>query len=158
MFLLCILDGFGLRPKSEGNAIIAARKPNIVRLFQRWPNRPIQASGLAVGLPEGQMGNSEVGHLNLGAGRVVYQDITRIDQSIKDGTFFKNTVFVSSMKEAIARGKAIHLLGLVSDGCVHSSMVHLEALIKLAAELGAPKLFLHAFLDGRDTSPTSGAK
>jgi len=157
MFLLCILDGFGLRPKSEGNAIIAARKPNIVRLFQRWPNRPIQASGLAVGLPEGQMGNSEVGHLNLGAGRVVYQDITRIDQSIKDGTFFKNTVFVSSMKEAIARGKAIHLLGLVSDGCVHSSMVHLEALIKLAAELGAPKLFLHAFLDGRDTSPTSGA-
>jgi 2,3-bisphosphoglycerate-independent phosphoglycerate mutase len=157
MFLWCILDGFGLRPEAEGNAIIAAEKPNITRLFRRWPNRQINGSGLAVGLPEGQMGNSEVGHLNFGAGRVVYQDITRIDKSIKDGSFFNNDVLVSSMREAIEKGKAIHLLGLVSDGCVHSSMVHLEALIKMAADMKAQKLFLHAFLDGRDTPPHSGA-
>jgi 2,3-bisphosphoglycerate-independent phosphoglycerate mutase len=157
MILLCILDGFGCRPAAEDNAVIAARKPNILKLFRAWPNHVIHTSGLAVGLPEGQMGNSEVGHLNLGAGRVVYQDITRIDKSIEDGSFFKNEVLVSSMKKAIDAGKAIHLLGLVSDGCVHSSMVHLKALIKMAADLKAPRLFLHAFLDGRDTSPTSGA-
>jgi len=151
------MDGFGLRPSAADNAVIAARKPNIIKLFQTWPNRAIEGSGLAVGLPEGQMGNSEVGHLNLGAGRVVYQEITRIDVAIKNGSFFTNPVLVGSMQEAIARGRAIHLFGLVSDGCVHSSMVHLEALIKMASDLNAPTLFLHAFLDGRDTSPTSGA-
>jgi len=157
MFLLCILDGFGLRPVKDSNAILAANKPNIIKLFQKWPNQPIAGSGLAVGLPEGQMGNSEVGHLNLGAGRVVYQDVTRIDKSIKDGDFFKNQVLVSSMTKTIEKGKAIHLFGLVSDGCVHSSLVHLDALISMAAELKAPRLYLHAFLDGRDTSPHSGA-
>jgi 2,3-bisphosphoglycerate-independent phosphoglycerate mutase len=158
MFLLCVLDGFGLRPNGEHNAVIAARKPNILELNRKWPNHSIDGSGLAVGLPVGQMGNSEVGHLNLGAGRVVYQDITRIDESINDGSFFSNEVIVSSMKDTIERDKAIHLFGLVSDGCVHSSMVHLDALIKHASELKAPRLFLHAFLDGRDTSPTSGAE
>lgn len=158
MILLCILDGFGLRPDPKDNAVVAARKPNILKLFREWPNRTIEASGLAVGLPEGQMGNSEVGHLNLGAGRVVYQDITRIDVAIKDGSFFTNEALVSSMKETIARGRSIHLLGLVSDGCVHSSLVHLDALIKMAAEFKAPRVYLHAFLDGRDTSPTSGVK
>jgi len=157
MILLCILDGFGFREKTENNAVIAAKKPNIVGLFRKWPNMPIATSGRAVGLPEGQMGNSEVGHLNLGAGRIVYQDITRIDKAIEDGSFFENEALVSSMKNAIGRDAAIHLFGLVSDGCVHSSMVHLDALIKLAADLKAPRLFLHAFMDGRDTSPTSGA-
>jgi 2,3-bisphosphoglycerate-independent phosphoglycerate mutase len=157
MILLCILDGFGFRPRVENNAVIAAHKPNIINLFRSWPNRTIESSGLAVGLPEGQMGNSEVGHLNLGAGRVVYQDITRIDESIRDGSFFNIEVLLSSMKSAVDQDKAIHLFGLVSDGCVHSSMVHIDALIKMAADLKAPRLFLHAFLDGRDTSPTSGA-
>ena len=157
MILLCILDGFGIRAETSGNAVAAAHKPNLDKLFETWPHAPINTSGLAVGLPEGQMGNSEVGHLNLGAGRVVYQDITRIDKSIEDGSFFKNQVLVSSMTDAVKRNAAIHLFGLVSDGCVHSSMVHLDALIKMAADLKVSRLFLHAFLDGRDTSPTSGA-
>lgn len=150
------MDGFGLRSDGADNAIASAKTPHIDWLFEHWPQAPIDGSGLAVGLPEGQMGNSEVGHLNFGAGRVVYQEITRIDESIKDGSFYKNEALVSSMKEAIKRGRAIHLFGLVSDGCVHSSMVHLEALIKMAADLKAPRLFLHAFLDGRDTPPESG--
>lgn len=157
MILLCILDGFGFRPAANDNAVVKAKKPNIIKLFRSWPNRTIETSGRAVGLPAGQMGNSEVGHLNLGAGRIVYQDITRIDKAIEDGTFFENEVLNSSMKKAIEGNRAIHLFGLVSDGCVHSSLEHLEALIKIAADLEAPRLFLHAFLDGRDTSPTSGA-
>ncbi|MEE9442790.1 MAG: 2,3-bisphosphoglycerate-independent phosphoglycerate mutase [candidate division Zixibacteria bacterium] len=157
MILLCILDGFGLRSEKENNAVAAARKPNLDKIFATWPGEPIDGSGLAVGLPKGQMGNSEVGHLNLGAGRVVYQDITRIDKSIDDGSFFKNEVLVSSIKKTANAGKAVHLIGLVSDGCVHSSMNHLDALIRLARDLNTPELYLHAFLDGRDTSPTSGA-
>ncbi|MFH1698973.1 MAG: 2,3-bisphosphoglycerate-independent phosphoglycerate mutase [Candidatus Zixiibacteriota bacterium] len=157
MFLLCILDGFGLRSEKENNAIAAARKPNLDKIFAAWPGEPIDGSGLAVGLPEGQMGNSEVGHLNLGAGRVVYQDITRIDKSIEDGSFFQNEVLVSSIRKTAEAGKAVHLFGLVSDGCVHSSMNHLDALIRMARNLKVPELYLHAFLDGRDTSPTSGA-
>ena len=149
MFLLCILDGFGLRSETDGNAIAAAKKPNIDRLFEKWPHDKIDGSGLAVGLPEGQMGNSEVGHLNFGAGRIVYQDITRIDKSIEDGSFFTNQAFVSSLKKTIDARKAIHLFGLVSDGCVHSSMVHLEALVKMASEMKAPELYLHAFLDAQ---------
>ena len=156
MFLLCILDGFGLRGIKEGNAILASHHPNIIKLYKDWPNRAIQASGLAVGLPPGQMGNSEVGHLNFGAGRVVYQEITRIDVAIQDGSFFRNPALYGSMKKAVETNAAIHLFGLVSDGCVHSSLVHLEALIKMAADLKAGKLFLHAFLDGRDTPPNSG--
>ncbi len=157
MFLLCILDGFGLRSETESNAIAAANTPNIDKIMSSCPGEPIDGSGLAAGLPEGQMGNSEVGHLNLGAGRVVYQDVSRIDEAIRNKSFFKNEVLVSSMQEAISAGKAIHLFGLVSDGCVHSSMVHIDALLKMASDLHAPKVFLHAFLDGRDTPPKSGA-
>lgn len=157
MFLLCIMDGYGIGSDSDHNAIVAARTPQIDRLFSDWPYQTIDGSGPAVGLPEGQMGNSEVGHLNFGAGRVVYQEITRIDKSIQDGSFFKNEALVDSIKEAIARGGAVHFFGLVSDGCVHSSLKHLDALIKLAADLNTPELYLHAFLDGRDTSPESGA-
>jgi len=157
MFLLCILDGFGLRTHSYYNAVIKARKPNLIKLFKSCPNIPIQGSGLAVGLPEGQMGNSEVGHLNIGAGRVVYQDVTRIDKSISDGDFFDNPVFITGIDMALKNKSAIHLFGLVSDGCVHSSMEHLKALVKMAKERGIEKLYLHAFMDGRDTPPQAGA-
>ncbi|MCP4567518.1 MAG: 2,3-bisphosphoglycerate-independent phosphoglycerate mutase, partial [FCB group bacterium] len=139
MFLLCIMDGYGIGSNSDQNAITAARTPQIDRLFSDWPYQTIDGSGLAVGLPEGQMGNSEVGHLNFGAGRVVYQEITRIDKSIQDGSFFKNEALVDSINETIARGAAVHLFGLVSDGCVHSSMKHLDALIKLAADMNVPE-------------------
>jgi len=158
MFLLCILDGFGLRSNDYFNAVIKARKPNLIKLFKSCPNIPIQGSGLSVGLPEGQMGNSEVGHLNFGAGRIVYQDITRIDKSIKDGDFFENPVFIDGMNLAIKNNRAVHLFGLVSDGCVHSSMEHLKALVRLAKDKGVRELYLHAFMDGRDTPPHSGAK
>jgi 2,3-bisphosphoglycerate-independent phosphoglycerate mutase len=151
------MDGFGLRGDSNNNAIVAARKPNIIKLMQTCPNMPIQGSGLAVGLPEGQMGNSEVGHLNLGAGRIIYQDITRIDKSIADGNFFENKVLLEGMKKAVENDTAVHLFGLVSDGCVHSSMEHLKALVKMAKDNKVKRLYLHAFMDGRDTSPTSGA-
>lgn len=157
MFLLCILDGFGLRAEQENNAVSLAKTPHIDKLMADWPSTQIDGSGKNVGLPDGQMGNSEVGHLNFGAGRIVFQDISRIDQSISDGSFFENEVLLESMKKAIATKKAIHLFGLVSDGGVHSSLNHLEALIKMASDLRVPKLYLHAFLDGRDTSPTAGA-
>ncbi len=157
MLLLCILDGFGLRDEKENNAISGARKPNIDELFATCPNAPINGSGLAVGLPEGQMGNSEVGHLNIGAGRVVYQDITRIDKAISDGDFFTNEIFLDGMKRAVSSNKAVHLFGLVSDGCVHSSLNHLQALVKMAKDNGVARLYLHAFMDGRDTPPQSGA-
>ncbi len=156
MFLLCILDGFGLRGQTYFNAISQARKPNLIKLFKNCPNIPIEGSGLAVGLPKGQMGNSEVGHLNFGAGRIVYQDITRIDKSITDGDFFTNSVLLDGMKLASRNNSAVHLFGLVSDGCVHSSLEHLKALIIMAKNTGVKKLYLHAFMDGRDTSPTSG--
>lgn len=157
MLLLCILDGFGLRPQKHYNAVIKARKPNLIRLFKSCPNIPIQGSGLAVGLPDGQMGNSEVGHLNFGAGRIVYQDVTRIDRSISDGDFFTNSVLVEGMRLAVRKNSAVHLFGLISDGCVHSSLEHLKALVEMAKEHGVKKLFLHAFMDGRDTPPHSGA-
>ncbi len=156
MFLLCILDGFGLRSDPKYNAIANARTPNIDKLFKTCPNVPIDGSGLSVGLPDGQMGNSEVGHLNIGAGRIVYQDISRIDRAIEDGSFFKNDVFLEGMKKAAAQNNAVHLFGLVSDGCVHSSMEHIKALAKMAGENGVKKLYLHAFMDGRDTPPNSG--
>ena len=157
MFLLCILDGFGLRGHEYYNAVIKANKPTLRKLFKICPNIPIQGSGLAVGLPEGQMGNSEVGHLNIGAGRIVYQDVTRIDKSITDGDFFENQAFINGFDLAKKNGSAVHLFGLVSDGCVHSSMVHLKALVKMAKDRGVRKLYLHAFMDGRDTPPHSGA-
>jgi 2,3-bisphosphoglycerate-independent phosphoglycerate mutase len=158
VFLLCILDGFGLSGHRSYNAVIEARKPNLIRLMQTCPNIPICGSGRAVGLPEGQMGNSEVGHLNFGAGRIVYQDITRIDKAISDGDFFTNAALLGGFRLAAGGGKAaVHLFGLISDGCVHSSLDHFKALVRMAKQNGVKKLYLHAFMDGRDTSPHSGA-
>ncbi|PWB75318.1 2,3-bisphosphoglycerate-independent phosphoglycerate mutase [candidate division GN15 bacterium] len=154
--LLCVLDGFGLREATPDNAVAAAVKPVYDRLLQTCPHTAIDGSGPSVGLPVGQMGNSEVGHLNLGAGRVVYQDITRIDKAIDTGEFFDNEVLCAGMERIAAEGKAVHLFGLVSDGCVHSSLKHLFALVELAHRKKVKELYLHAFTDGRDTPPNSG--
>lgn len=154
--LLIILDGFGISERAEGNAVKAANPEFLDKLFKERPCTKLSASGLAVGLPDGQMGNSEVGHLNIGAGRVVYQDITRINCSIEDGSFFENQTMNELMDQVKADGKALHLYGLVSNGGVHSHINHISAILKLAARKGLEKVFLHAFTDGRDTSPTSG--
>jgi 2,3-bisphosphoglycerate-independent phosphoglycerate mutase len=156
MILLLIMDGYGLNPGKEGNAIAQAKKPNLDELFKDYPYSTLGASGLDVGLPQGQMGNSEVGHLNFGAGRIVYQEVTRLDKAIQDKTFFGNPVLTKAMEQVKERGVSLHLLGLLSDGCVHSSMNHLYALLKMAKAKGVEKVFVHAFLDGRDTSPTGG--
>jgi len=156
MILLLIMDGYGINPRKEGNAIACAKKPNLDRLFTNYPYTTLGCSRLDVGLPEGQMGNSEVGHLNFGAGRIVYQEITRIDKAIQDKTFFKNSVLTEAMERVKKRGASLDLMGLVSDGCVHSSLNHLYALLKMAKEKKLEKVFVHAFLDGRDTSPTGG--
>ncbi len=153
--LLIVLDGFGINPRRDHNAVALARTPFWDELLARYPHTRLEASGLAVGLPAGQMGNSEVGHTNLGAGRVVYQDIVRISRAIEDGTFFDNAVLVGAVEAARARGGALHLLGLVSDGGVHSLQDHALALVELAARRGLDRVFLHAFLDGRDTPPKS---
>ena len=157
MILLLVMDGYGLNPGKEGNAIALASKPNLDRIFADYTCTTLGASGLDVGLPEGQMGNSEVGHLNLGAGRVVYQEITRIDKAIEEKVFFENPVLLEVMEKVKERDSSLHIMGLVSDGCVHSSPKHLYALLKLAKEKSVPRVFVHAFLDGRDTSPTGGA-
>jgi 2,3-bisphosphoglycerate-independent phosphoglycerate mutase len=156
MILLLIMDGYGLKPEREGNAIAQARKPNLDRIFRDYAYTTLGSSGLDVGLPQGQMGNSEVGHLNFGAGRIVYQEITRIDKAIQDRTFFGNSVLTEAMEQVKKRAASLHLLGLVSDGCVHSSPNHLYALLRMAKDKGVEKVFVHAFLDGRDTSPTGG--
>lgn len=156
--VLIIADGWGVSATTAGNAVAQAKTPNIDRLLQGYPHTTLQASGLAVGLPEGQMGNSEVGHLNMGAGRVVYQDLTRISKSIADGTFFHNPVLRESMEKISNAGGTLHLMGLFSDGGVHSHLDHLKALVKMAADRGLPRVFIHAFLDGRDTPPTSAKK
>lgn len=156
MILLLVMDGYGINHKIEGNAIALAKKPNLDRLFASYPHTVLGASGLDVGLPEGQMGNSEVGHLNFGAGRIVYQEITRIDKAIKDGSFFENMVFSEAMNKVKENNSFLHLMGLVSDGGVHSSLNHLYALLKLARDKGIKKVYVHAFMDGRDTSPTGG--
>ena len=158
LVLLCIMDGFGLREPLPDNAIAAADKPNYDRLIAECLHTSLSPSGPAVGLPEGQMGNSEVGHLNLGAGRVVYQDVTRIDKAITDGDFFTNEVFSSEMERLAREGKALHLFGLVSDGKVHSSLDHLYALVEMAKQKSVKELFLHAFMDGRDTPPDAGQR
>lgn len=155
--ILTILDGWGIRAETHGNAIALARKPTYDMLLREYPNTIIRASEHFVGLPDGQMGNSEVGHLNLGAGRVVRMDITRIDALVDSGEFFKFPLLVDAVKAAMARGRSVHLLGLLSDGGVHSHQRHLYALLKLCAQQGAKDVFVHAFLDGRDTMPTSGA-
>jgi 2,3-bisphosphoglycerate-independent phosphoglycerate mutase len=153
--ILMILDGFGIAP-DHGNAIKAANKPNIDRLFGNNPITQIGASGLDVGLPDGQMGNSEVGHTNIGAGRIVYQELTRITKSIQDGDFFENSAFISAMDSAVKNKTALHLIGLLSDGGVHSHNSHLYALVELAKRRGVEKVYVHCLLDGRDVPPSSG--
>jgi 2,3-bisphosphoglycerate-independent phosphoglycerate mutase len=154
--ILIIMDGFGIGRDYPGNAIKAAKKPNLDRLFHEYPVTQIGASGLNVGLPDGQMGNSEVGHTNIGAGRIVYQELTRITKSIEDGSFFQNSAFLNAIDKAVTGGKALHLFGLLSDGGVHSHNSHLYALLKLAKQRGCKKVYVHAFLDGRDVPPISG--
>ena len=154
--VLMILDGFGLSENEEGNAVMAANTPNIDMLMESYPFVKGYASGMAVGLPEGQMGNSEVGHLNMGAGRIVYQDLTRITKEIEDGTFFENEKLKAACEHVKATNKALHLYGLLSDGGVHSHNTHLYGLLELAKRQGIEKVFIHCFMDGRDTSPTSG--
>ncbi|WP_070963482.1 2,3-bisphosphoglycerate-independent phosphoglycerate mutase [Vibrio sonorensis] len=152
---LVILDGYGHREDTAHNAIANAKKPNLDALFANNPNTLISASGLDVGLPEGQMGNSEVGHTNIGAGRVVYQDLTRITKSIADGEFTETPAIVEAMDKAIKAGKAVHLMGLMSPGGVHSHEDHIYAAVEMAAARGAEKIYVHCFLDGRDTPPRS---
>ena len=154
--VLAILDGWGYRAEVHGNAIAQARKPIYDALLRDFPNTLLHASDRFVGLPDGQMGNSEVGHLNMGAGRVVRMDITRIDHAIATGEFFQNPVLVEAMQGALRDGRSLHLLGLVSDGGVHSQQAHLYALLKMAKQQGLNRVYVHAFLDGRDTLPTSG--
>ena len=152
------MDGFGWVPDHvRGNAIAAAKKPNIDRLMAQYPCTTIGASGMDVGLPDGQMGNSEVGHTNIGAGRVVFQDLPRITKSIADGDFFQNPAYNHAMDACKEKGTSLHLMGLLSDGGVHSHIQHLFALLKMAKDKDLEKVYIHAFLDGRDVSPTSGA-
>jgi 2,3-bisphosphoglycerate-independent phosphoglycerate mutase len=153
--VLTILDGWGYSPSREGNAIAAARKPTYDLLLREYPNTLIRTSGPAVGLPEGQMGNSEVGHLNIGAGRIIYMDVTRIDRMIASGEFFSNPVLLDAMRHA--RTHRLHLMGLCSDGGVHSLLTHLFALLKMAKQELVEHAFVHCFMDGRDTPPESGA-
>jgi 2,3-bisphosphoglycerate-independent phosphoglycerate mutase len=152
---LIILDGWGLSDRTEGNAIALGSTPNMDNYMKTYPNTALDASGEAVGLPEGQMGNSEVGHLNIGAGRIVYQEFTRISKSIRDGDFFRNPVLEKALSDAAESKKNVHLMGLVSDGGVHSHMGHLKALVDMSKVKGVEKLFIHAFLDGRDVPPRS---
>ena len=154
--LLCILDGWGNSLQREGNAILLAGTPNLDKLAAQFPVSQLFTSGLAVGLPEGQMGNSEVGHTNLGAGRVVYQDLVKINRAIETGELFKNPALVAAMRAA--KGSSLHLLGLVGDGGVHAQQTHLFALVEMARREGVKKVFVHAFTDGRDTSPSSAKK
>ncbi|RCX18534.1 phosphoglycerate mutase [Fontibacillus phaseoli] len=152
---LIIMDGFGLRNTVEGNAVAQANKPNYDRYLKQYPNTTLTACGEAVGLPEGQMGNSEVGHLNIGAGRIVYQDLTRISKSIREGEFFQNETLVAAVRSAKASGKKLHLYGLLSDGGVHSHIDHLFAMLDLAKKEDMHEVYIHAFLDGRDVAPDS---
>ncbi|CAM3435282.1 2,3-bisphosphoglycerate-independent phosphoglycerate mutase [Parendozoicomonas haliclonae] len=152
---LIILDGWGHREEADSNAILAAKTPNMDRMWASYPHALISGSGEDVGLPHGQMGNSEVGHMNLGAGRVVYQDLTRIAKAIRDGEFQQNPELVKSIDAAVANGKAVHLLGLLSPGGVHSHEDHINAMVEMAAARGAKEVYVHAFLDGRDMPPRS---
>src|SRR6202007_3325743 len=155
--VLTVLDGWGFRAETKGNAVALARKPTYDALLKKFPNTLIHTSGPFVGLPEGQMGNSEVGHLNIGAGRIVHMDITRIDLMIQNGGFFSDPTLDAAMKHARTGGRRLHLFGLVSDGGVHSQQTHLYAFLKMAKQQGVDRVFVHAFMDGRDTLPTNGA-
>ncbi|MCL5735813.1 MAG: 2,3-bisphosphoglycerate-independent phosphoglycerate mutase [Actinobacteria bacterium] len=155
---LIVLDGWGFAPPGPGNAISQADTPVWDALWERYPHVLLEASGEAVGLPSGVMGNSEVGHLTLGSGRIIYQDLSRINHAISDGSFFANPVLGAVMDGVVGRGKALHLMGLLSEGGVHSSIVHLKALVSMAHSRGVRAVFVHAFMDGRDTSPTAGER
>ena len=148
--LLCIMDGFGKNPSDYGNAIVAANTPNLDAIMACNPMTYIGASGMDVGLPDGQMGNSEVGHTNIGAGRVVYQELTRITKSIKDGDFFDNEALGGAMENCLKNGSALHLMGLMSDGGVHSHNTHLWAIVEMAKKMGLTEVYVHCFLDGRN--------
>lgn len=154
--MLMILDGFGLSDKVDGNAVAAANKPNFDKYYKNYPHTSLSASGLDVGLPEGQMGNSEVGHLNIGAGRIIYQELTRITKEVKEGKFFDNEALNLAMDNALKNNSSLHLLGLLSDGGVHSHIDHLKALLDMAKKKGLTKVYVHCFMDGRDVPPSSG--
>lgn len=153
---LIIMDGFGINESDYGNAIHAADKPNLDRLFARWPKTQIGASGMDVGLPDGQMGNSEVGHTNIGAGRIVYQELTRITKTMQEGGFVKNEAFTAAIENCRRNGSALHLMGLLSDGGVHSHNSHLYGLLQMAKDAGLTEVYVHCFMDGRDVPPSSG--
>ena len=155
--VLIILDGYGLTAPTAGNAIAQAKKPNLDRLFSQNPSSKLSASGLDVGLPQGQMGNSEVGHTNIGAGRVVFQILPKMSQEIENGKFFQNPVYIKAMEDAKAKGKALHILGLMSTGGVHSHLSHVFGILDMAKQRGVEKVYVHCFLDGRDVAPKSGA-
>ncbi|WP_300385365.1 2,3-bisphosphoglycerate-independent phosphoglycerate mutase [Clostridium sp.] len=154
--MLMILDGFGIAPKSDGNAVEAAKKPNFEGFVAKYPHTQLQASGLFVGLPDGQMGNSEVGHLNIGSGRVIYQELTRITKEIEEGGFFTNEALLKAVNNAKNNNKALHLMGLLSNGGVHSHINHIKGLLDLAKKSGLKEVYLHGFMDGRDVPPSSG--
>ena len=156
-YALIIMDGYGVNPSKEGNAIVAEGSKYINELQANYPSTIIGASGMSVGLPDGQMGNSEVGHLNIGAGRIVYQDLTKITKDIRNGEFFKNEQLLSAMNAAKENGKKLHLYGLVSTGGVHSHTEHVYALVEMAKKVGLDNVYVHSFTDGRDVAPTSGA-
>ena len=155
--LLMILDGWGVAPAAAGNAASVAKTPNLDKYFAEYPHTTLQASGKFVGLPEGQIGNSEVGHLNIGAGRIIYQNLTRITKAIEDGDFFTNPVLCDVMAKTKTNDSSLHLMGLVSDGGVHSHLTHLLALVRMAKEQGLKNIYIHAFLDGRDVGPKTAA-
>jgi 2,3-bisphosphoglycerate-independent phosphoglycerate mutase len=155
-FVLIIMDGWGINPRKEGNAIALARTPNIDKLAREWPHTAIRSSGEAVGLPEGQMGNSEVGHQNIGAGKRVLQDYTRVNESIKDGSFFQNPALLKAIEHVKKNGSQLHMCGLLGDGGVHAHETHLDALLQLAHLHDIEHVYIHSFTDGRDTSPTGG--
>ena len=155
--VLIILDGYGIAPATPGNAITTASKPNLDKLFAEYPHSQLIASGLDVGLPEGQMGNSEVGHTNIGAGRVVFQILPKMTKEIEDGDFFKNPVYIKCLDDAVANDKPLHVLGLISTGGVHSHLKHVFGMLDMAKQRGVKQVYVHCFLDGRDVPPTSGA-
>src|SRR5689334_6051613 len=155
-FVLIIMDGWGVNPRKEGNAVALARTPNIDKIAREWPHTTVKTSGEAVGLPEGQMGNSEVGHQNIGAGKRVLQDYTRVSESIQDGSFFHNPAFLKAIEHVKKNQSQLHICGLLGNGGVHAHESHLEALLQLAAMHDVERTFIHSFTDGRDASPTGG--
>src|SRR5260221_12918933 len=155
-FVLIIMDGWGINPRKDGNAIALAHTPNIDKIAREWPHTAVKTSGEAVGLPEGRMGNSEVGHQNIGAGKRVLQDYTRVSQCIKDGSFFSNPALLKAIEHVKKNSSQLHICGLLGNGGVHAHESHLEALLRLAHSQDIERVYIHAFTDGRDSSPTGG--